>query len=143
MEQKEAFSSWVHQFLKHRDLVTRTLQSVEKNVEGYDLKAVHSTKEVFVIVEPFLTDFSLIKQKIQPAKDIVLFVFNTKENVDIIIQHWKELIGYDKLMVYFVNMRALGDTHWALKPYVHHRISDDKSLKTGLYSLFATVEPVA
>ena len=142
MTNKEAFCEWVEQFLHHRDAVTRTLQHIDKKADGYDLKAMHSTKTVFVLVEPYLRSFPELLPKITADKEIVLFTFNAKENVDVVIDSWKKLCDKPKLLIYFVNLRAAGETYWALKPYVHQMVSDDRALKTGLHSLFATVEPV-
>ena len=143
MTNKEAFCEWAEKFLVHRDAVTHTLQHIEKGAGGFDLKAVHSTKEVFVLVEPYLRTFPEMLPKITADKDIVIFTFNAKENLDVIIDSWKKLLDKPKLLIYFVNLRTTGEGYWALKPYIHHMVSDDRALKTGLYSLFATVEPVA
>ncbi len=39
-------------------------------------------------------------------------------------------------------MFASGDKKWILKPYVHNKIAEEKSLKTGLKSMFDMVGPI-
>lgn len=139
---KEALVDWIVGFIKHRDAINNNLIKIEEDKDGFDIKAVYNNKEEYVIADPFIKDFEKVVDKITKDKIVILVLFNTNENFDIIVENWKRLIDFDKLTIFFVNMFSSLDTKWIIKPYLHHRICDEKSLKTGLKSMFSMVEPI-
>jgi len=139
---KEALTDWAINLIKSKDAITNSLQNIEKNKEEFDVKATYSNKEEFIIVEPFIKNTEEIIAKLQKDRYITIFVMNSYDNFKFLIDNWKKLIDFPKLTIYFVNMFSHTDKKWAIKPYLHNLVTDDKSLKEGLNSLFAAVEPL-
>jgi hypothetical protein len=138
---KEKLLEWAINFIKSKDAFTGTLQNIEKNKDGFDAKAVYSDKEEFIIIEPTLKDFEIFDKKLSSDKNIIVVLLNSVENFNSVIEHWKQLIVFEKLTLYFVNIFSHTDKKWAIKPKLHNLISDPKSLKEGLNTLFMNVEP--
>ena len=130
---------WMINFIKHKDIIANNLVSIE---DGNELKAIYQNKEDYIVIEPFVKDFDVLFGKITKDKNVLIVLFNTIENFEIISLNWKRLIDFDKLTIYFVNMFSNTDTKWIIKPYLHNKITDEKSLKSGLSSMFAMVEPI-
>jgi len=139
---KDVLIDWAINFIRSKDAITGILQNIEKDKEGFDIKATHSNKEEFIIVEPFIKKSEDIINKLQKDRYITIFVMNSYENFKFLIDNWKRLIDFQKLTIYFVNMFSHTDKKWAIKPYLHDLITNNKSLKEGLNSLFVTVEPL-
>ncbi len=86
------------------------------------------------------TDYFVIpvlSKDIEKEGSIVIVCLNIKENLNHIIEEWDSLIKNPKLKIMFVNPEE--NTHWSLIPHLHAKISDEKSLKRGLMSLFESV----
>ena len=137
---KEALSEWIINFINHKAIIKNDLKKIENGKDF--LKAVYEDKEVKIIVEPFIENFDSLFDKIEKDKYVSIVLFNTIENFDIILEKWKRFIDFDKLTIYFVNMFSNTETKWIVKPYLHERITEEKSLKSGLKSIFNTVEPI-
>jgi hypothetical protein len=60
-----------------------------------------------------------------------------------LVDNWDKLIKFPSLTLYFVNPFSKLDKKWLINPYVHSKICDDKSLKTGLKSMFEMVTPLS
>jgi hypothetical protein len=69
--------------------------------------------------------------------NVVLVCLNKKENLVFMINHWQSFIKNPKLKVIFSNPKI--NQQWSLLPYTHNLISDPKSLKLGLKSVFESV----
>ena len=139
---KDSLTEWAVNFIRSKDAFAGNLKSIEKDTDGFDLKIVYNDKEELVIVEPFIKDADKIISMMLKEKYVSLFLFNSFENFNFLVNNWKRLIGFEKLTIYFVNMFSNTDKKWAIKPYLHNLISDDKKLKEGLNSMFMAVEPL-
>ena len=54
--------------------------------------------------------------------------------------NWDEFSKFKGLVFYFINPFSNLDKKWVVQPYVHAQIADNASLKTGLKSMFETVD---
>ncbi len=59
---------------------------------------------------------------------------NTRENLQVLIDHWDQAVAFPKLVFIFVNT-AKGNK-WLLRPHIHEKIAERKTLAQGLVSLF-------
>jgi hypothetical protein len=132
---KQILTEWTIDFIKNKNSFLNTLKKIEKNKEEFDLKVIYQDKEEYILIEPENKISELNKEK-----NIILFLFNTKENINLLIENWKKFTEYDKLTIYFVNMFSLADKKWVIKPHFHSKISDEKFLKKGLSSIYSTVD---
>lgn len=139
---KNALIEWAINFIKTKDVLAGTLQNIEKNKDNFDLKVIYSNKEEFILIEPFVKNPEYIISKLQKEKYIIIFLLNTHENHKFLVDNWKKFVDFPKLTIYFVNMLSNTEKKWAIKPYLHNMIADQKSLKEGLNSMFIAVEPI-
>jgi hypothetical protein len=73
-------------------------------------------------------------------RNVAVIVPNTQANLDAIVANWQEAAKHPKLQLIFVNPYSNTEKKWLLMPHVHERVSDRKTLKLGLQSLFSSVE---
>ncbi len=78
--------------------------------------------------------------KLNEKGHFALVMLNTAANFEMIIESWNKLTKFNFLTLYFVNPFSKLDKRWMVKPYVHQKICDDTSLKTGLKSMFDMVD---
>ena len=141
-EVKKLLVDWTVNFIKNKDVVLDSIIKIEESKDGFDLKVIYNDKEVFFIAEPFIKDIDNIISRIDKDMHVNIVLFNSLDNFNIIADNWKRFVDFDKLTIYFVNMFSNTEKKWIIRPYVHNRISDKKSLKTGLKSMFSMVEPI-
>ena len=89
---------------------------------------------------PLIESFGDILNRFKKDKYYGLVSFNNRKNLDLVIENWRALIEFPFLTIYFVNPNSKMDRKWILKPYTHHKICDESSLKTGLKSMFGMVD---
>ena len=126
---------WAIVFLKHKDMFTGRI----KDIAEKDGKTIidYKDKRIELLIAPVL------ENSIKDIKDrMILVTENRKANLDCLIQNWHNLIGYPDLTIYFVNLDSSKEKKWVLKPYLHDKIADDENLKSGLVTLFESVDAV-
>jgi len=140
---KAALTEWIIHFLKNKDLIHRKIVSIEKDRHNFDIYVKYKEKEEFFIIEPLIEDIKNILNKLKEDIHYGLVLFNNKMNLDLVIENWKSLLEFPNLTLYFVNPHSKLDKKWILRPAVHQKICEESSLKTGLKSMFAMVEPIS
>jgi hypothetical protein len=132
---------WFRHFITNKDLVFRKIASIDEGKKGFDLiiKNKDGTKR-YILMCPKLTKEDIDKGSTK--KDYGLVCYNTKANVECVIEHWKTLISVPGSCVYFVNPYSEGDQKWIIMPYTHDKVSEMSALKLGLMSMFQSVEAV-
>jgi len=133
---------WTINYVNNRDIISRKIEHIEKNKEGYDILVKFKDKEQFFIVKPFINDINEITEKLANEKNISLIMFNSLKNFGIISNNWKKFTELKNFSIYFVNPFSQLDKKWIIYPYTHERISDSNSLEKGLKSMFEMVEPI-
>ncbi len=130
-------TEWTKIYIKNKDIINKSIENIKE--EKNTLIVKHKDKEEFYIIEPFIKDIETIQNKLDKEKTITLVIFNSKENFDIIIKHWKGFIDLKNFKICFCNPFSETDKKWIISPYMHHKISDESSLKLGLKSMFDSV----
>ena len=139
MDEKGYIIDWMKHFLNSRNLIFKTIETIEPH-ERYDLYVKHKTKDQYVLAEPYFGLNTI--GKLSADKHIILAGFNTEENFQFLVERWKQLAALPNLSVYIINPLSEPDTKWVISPYVHQRICDNSSLKTGLRAMFETVQVI-
>jgi hypothetical protein len=138
---QRVLKEWTLEYIKNKDLFTKSIKSIKQR----DNKIIveHTNKIHTYIIVPFIKDIRGITEK-TAKKDgfISLVIFNSKENLEIIIKNWEELAKNQKFSIFFVNPFSSTEEKWIIYPSTHSRISSPFSLKKGLLALFATVEEI-
>lgn len=132
MNPNDFLKDWIINLVRHKDILARNIIEIIEN----PLTVKFKDKEIAYLTEPTLND-GLLK-KIGENKCVV--TFNTKKNFDFFAKHFNELSKFRGLVFYFINPFSNLDKKWVIHPCVHAQIADNTSLKTGLKSMFETVD---
>jgi len=122
---------WTKHFVQVKYLGLKDLKEQDKTI-SFNLT---SKKYLVEIHEEFPERVSAIKDTNQ-----IIVTLNTKKNVKTMISNMNELAKNQNLTIVYANPTQ--NHKWLIKPYTHMLIADKKSLKTGIMSLFDTVEEV-
>jgi len=140
---EQYLAEWFEHFIKNKDLVLRKIDSIGKGKDGFDLVIKNKDKsEGFIVVRFKITDVDDFISLINGKDDVGVVLYNTKENLSLILENWKKFVKYEKLTLYFVNPFSELDTKWIIMPCVHDRVTEKESLKRGLQALFDGVGEV-
>ena len=139
---------WAFQFIKNKDVVLRKIVNIEEYINQSYILVEYKDKRMVYFVAPYIKDFDKTWEELQEAKkktestDSCIITFNNKENFDQIIRKWNLLDKDPKLQVVFTNPFSMTEKRWIVIPYTHSRISEPSALKTGLKTLFSTVDQI-
>jgi hypothetical protein len=130
---------WAINYIKNRDILVRQIEKIEENKDGWDIAVTAKTGMKFYLIVPKIEDFDGLLKKIDTS-NITIIVFNTKANLDAVINNWGKIKGYPHLSIMFVNPNSELDKKWLVFPHTHDRVTEKASFKRGLKALFQTVE---
>ena len=133
---------WTINFVKNKDIISKKIDRIENGKDGFDLYIKYKDREQYFVIAPSIADIDSIIQRINNTFYFSIVTINSKENFDSVLKNWGKLINFKFLNIIFVNPFSELDKKWVVFPYTHHKISDESSLKTGLKSMFAMVEPI-
>ncbi len=138
-KEREALSEWTEAYIRNKDLLLRQITNILRNHEGWDFVLNTATGERYCLVLPELSD---LKQHLERIGDKTLLVvtLNRKTNIETLMAAWPNLVNKRNLTVIFSNPESNTETKWVIVPAVHDRVTERKSLRLGLMSLFSTVE---
>lgn len=124
----DRLKDWAIHFLKHKDIFQKNLKEIKEDESGF-IAEFNSKTEKYVIQDNL--EFENI-----PKEEYTCYVtLNTQKNFAKLLSEWRILISFPKLKIIFVEKISNGK-HWIISPYLHDKISDKASLKTGLKSLY-------
>jgi len=129
---------WAIRFIENRGSIRRDITNIEKNKDGFEFIVNYKDKSRYFVVETAL-DNSLFS-KLKNDKNYGVFTLNNGPNTKFIIDNWKKLIGFSSLSLFFANPFSTLDKVWIINPYIHDKICDVSSLRTGLKSMASMVE---
>ncbi len=132
----KSLKDWIKNYLKSRDVFKNEIIDF---VDGdwSDIVVKKIAGELFVIVAEELNED--LKSKLR-EENIVVVCFNTKKNVDFLINNWSFFAKFKNLAIFFVNPNSKTETKWILYPYTHNFIADEKTLASGIRSMAENVE---
>lgn len=134
MEKK--LKDWITQRIHLQDVFSKKLKEI-KEEEDSELRIEYKDKTTKVHIMPFL---KIPKKKSKGPSQII--TLNTKENLDSLIENWKDFSEIDNLKLIFVNPRIKENNFWTINPKLHNIITEKKALKKGLNTLFKSVKRV-
>ena len=129
---------WAYSYLKNRDLIFRKIESMNRKDARIAIKYKDGTSELVVPINE-LSELKLEQVKMKTS----VFLPNTKKNLDFLIKNWKKFAKVMELKFVFFNPHSAQENRWIIKPAVHDRISDSKSLKQGLKAMFESVDVIS
>jgi hypothetical protein len=133
---------WTVRYLKNKDAFFKKIQDLK--TEGNRIFVKTTDKDQTYIIEPFIDTANIDALLGQMKEDYcALVIYNTKQNLDIIIKEWKKLANFKKqFSIYFVNPFSKSDRQWIIFPYTHDMIAEGKGIKEGLMALASNVDPI-
>lgn len=137
MDVKKVLQEWAVIYIKNKDVMQKSITSIDENVDGFDFIVRKSSGDQFFLIRPEFSDVDEVVSK-GADKQLGLVVLNTRENLNKVISGWDKLCRLKGLCIYFVNPKSNGK--WLLFPYTHEQITERAALKRGLESLFSMVE---
>lgn len=126
---------WSIVYIRNRDVIEKKLIEIIEKKDGFDIIAKYRDNNKFFLSIPFLNKIEDLKPAFDKDKFVMIVSFNTKENIKLLIDNWKQLTDYPKLSFVFVNPFSMNDKKWLIYPWTHNRIADPDSLKTGIKSM--------
>ena len=142
-------SEWMISFIKHKDVIKKSILSIEtKEGQGQDKIFVkYKDKEQEILILPQLDSSSMdvIKKSLEnKSKElhVAVVVLNSDNNLNFLVKNWGELSKYALLSFYFVNPASSLEQKWIIFPYTHDKVTEKSALKTGLLSIAETVDRV-
>ena len=135
----DQLKEWIIHFLKHKDILTKNISSIEEHSSGFDLLFKRKTEDQYVLIRERLDNIDQVINLISD-KNVVLVIANSRNNVDSLISNWIKLIKFQKLVIFFVNPNSSTDKKWIIYPFTHNIIVDRPALRRGIESLFETVQ---
>ncbi len=94
---------WTINFIKNKDIISKKIEKIDKNKDGFDLYVKYRDKEQYFIIIPQIVDIDSIIQKINDNFYISIVILNSKQNFEIIVKNWKRFIDFKVLSIIFVN----------------------------------------
>jgi len=132
---------WTISYIKNKDIVSKKIEKIENEKEGFDLYVKYKDREQYFIIELNIKNIDLITQMINDNSYFSIVTLNSKENFDAMIKNWSKLVCFKSLSIIFINPFSQLEKKWIIFPYTHNKICDESSLETGLKSMFEMVEP--
>ncbi|MCB9362361.1 hypothetical protein H6504_02905 [Candidatus Woesearchaeota archaeon] len=128
MDPADYLLKWLRRFLKNKDLILRKIVEMKEN------RIVYKDKELLTL------GFTDLEDVLQEDKDqaIAVAVFNTRNNLEVLLKRWKDLVTYERLTIYFINPQGV-ENRWIISPHLHNKVADPESLETGIKTMADTV----
>ena len=133
---------WTINFVKHKDILTKKIEKIEKNKDNFDLYVKYRDREQYFIIIPAINDIDSIIQRINDNSHFTIVTLNSKENFELILKNWNKFVSFKFLSIIFANPFSEIDKKWIIFPHTHQKICDENSLEIGLKSMFQMVEPI-
>jgi hypothetical protein len=124
--------------MKHKDIYQKKIVNIRE--EGSSVIVEYKDHIHYFIILPLISDIAsaILDYK---DKNVSLITYNTRANLDKVIESWTLLSELQMLSIYFVNPNSNTDKKWIIYPFTHSQISEQAALKQGLQTLFESVEP--
>ena len=134
----EDLKEWAMTYFKNRDIMLRRIDKIEEVDDSFIIHNIDSTTNQVKIMPGFEDSLFSTFQ----GKTTTLVILNSRENIDFLIANWQKFTQMKELTLMFANPDSLAEKKWIVNPYIHNKITEPKSLRAGLISLFTTVDPV-
>lgn len=137
-KEEEFILDWAEQYVKHRDMIFRNIKDVDRQQDCFIVRYKDDSFEKF-LPKP---DLNMLDLK-DAAPSTTIITLNTKNNFKILLDKWRSFAEVKELKLIFFNPDSELEQRWIIKPYIHNRICDEKTLKQGLKAMFHTVQVLA
>jgi hypothetical protein len=136
---KKKLVEWTENYIRNRDIITRFVEGMDRNKEGWDIIVHTKSGDKFYAVMPSIESLDEVAKNAD-GKSVVIVAYNTKKNLDKTIEGWSKLTPFPNLSIMFVNPESALDKKWVIFPHTHDKVTEKASFKRGLRSMFETVD---
>ena len=127
------FYEYALMYIKHKDLMKRTIISIEPRQERDDETQkryvintkVGETRVLYVV--PKMQDYQKQTELAQ------LVTRNEEQNVKYILKNWAEFVKLNCLIIFLDHKNH---SKWSINPALHDKVTEKKDLERGVMSLF-------
>lgn len=133
----EVIIGWGASYVRHRDLMAGKIKEIKAEKDRLVIENKDGSKDL-VVALPDLSKLDASSVKLQT----IFITLNRKDNLKFLIDKWKELSAVKEISIIFLNPDSELEQKWIIRPFVHARICDEKTLKQGLKSMFETVDEI-
>ncbi|MGM5487408.1 MAG: hypothetical protein ACQESG_00510 [Nanobdellota archaeon] len=137
MNSQDYLLHWAKEYFRNKDIIYKKIIAIDE--KSHHLEINYKDKTLYVY------GFETLEEVLKVSKEdqhTAVIVFNTEDNLKSLQSLWKELIKFKHLFIYFINPNSVRDQKWIISPYVHDKIADKKTLKTGLKAMFDSVSQI-
>jgi len=138
LKEVEYLAEWFIRYIKNRDLYFKRIKDIAQK-DGLVI-VEEKTRTVQYQIISFAQDLKGPAVDMKEEEHYGIVLYNTEENFKALLSAWAELSKVKNLIVYFINPFSKLDKQWVIYPHTHNRITEKESLKTGLRTMFETVE---
>jgi len=129
---------WGENYLRNKDIVLNRIKDMKVEKGRIVITNKDESHETAISLP------ELSKMEASSVKEPTIFItLNKKENLKFLGDNWKAIAAVKEISIIFINPDSQLETKWIIRPYVHNKICDDSSLKTGLKAMFETVGEIA
>jgi len=126
---------WTEAYLKYKDSIQRKIKILKK----FSLQNEIVCEMKDDSIHKYLCVDDLSNLKASDIKGYRVSCLNSKKNLDWLISNWQELKSLDSVFFFANPQKAV---HWSINPRIHDGITDKSSIKSGLNSLFDSIQEV-
>ena len=140
MNLHEYIVSWTIDFERHRDIIQKDIQSIDKDTKECDLIISYKDKKRYIMAKASLDNIETLNKFATEKKSLTFITINSQENITFLIDNWKKLIQSMDFTIIFINPFSESEKRWMIKPYIHNMITEKESLQTGIKAMASTVD---
>jgi hypothetical protein len=129
----EILKEWCINYVRSRDAHAMKIRDIE--IKGNILIIKEGKSKSYYII-------ALDLKSITPRENTTIVTLNNTKNIEIITKKWDDLSRIRRLKIILANPLSEQEQSWSIKPHIHEKVCDRKSLKRGLKSMAELVAPI-
>ena len=96
-------TEWAVNFARNKDALSKKIEKIEKNKDGFDVYIKFKDKEQYFIIIPSINELDPVLKKFSGNAQYSIVTLNSSKNLSAIVLNWAKLIEFKFLSVVFVN----------------------------------------
>jgi hypothetical protein len=124
---------WAKDYIMHRDLIHKKIKEIINQNNSF--KIIYKDGSIAMLYA-----CAELKRCHAVGENAIFVVYNTKDNVEYLIESFYNFAKNKDLTLIFYNPHSNQQKKWLIKPWVHARIIEAEHLRQGIMSLFKSVD---
>lgn len=127
---------WTIHYIKFRDYLKKQIKEIKEEKENELMVYEKKLNKKYYVMEN-LDENEIIKKRELETYYVTL---NKKSNVKILIDNWDEIETNKEINFIFTNPKT--NEKWIIHPTTHSKISEEKSIKVGINTLYESIKKI-